>query len=374
MYAVIPVFEKIFVFILVLGPLIFVHELGHFLFAKLFGVRVLKFSLGFGNKIFARKWGETEYIISSLPLGGYVKMFGEDQGDEEIKAEEAERSFSHKPVWQRFLIVAGGPLFNLLFAFFLLWFIFVAKGMPGLVDTTAIGEVSTGSAAETAGLAADDVILSINGKSTTSWLNVSDYIKESGGEELLLVVKRGEEQIKLTATPTMELVESKDIFGQVVKEEKRYLLGIMRKQIVRYERIGPLSAGYAALKGTFESSKLIYQVIVKLFQRVIPADQIGGPLSIAQMADQQMKRGFFDLLSLVVMLSVNLGILNLLPIPILDGGHLVFFTIEGIMGRPLDDRLMAISQRVGIALLGTLMLFAFYNDIVRIMRQWAGTP
>ena len=153
-------------FIIVLGVLVFVHELGHFLFAKLFGVRVLKFSLGFGNKIVGRKWGETEYLISAFPLGGYVKMFGEQQGEEEIDPAEQPRSFSHKPVWQRFGIVAGGPVFNLFFAVVLFFGMFFLVGLPEPVDTTRIGKVGPGSAAELAGIDEGDTVLSINGQET----------------------------------------------------------------------------------------------------------------------------------------------------------------------------------------------------------------
>ena len=149
-------------FILVLGVLIFVHELGHFLLAKAFGVKVLKFSLGFGNKLIGRQWGETEYLISAFPLGGYVKMYGEQQG-EEVRPEDEHRSFSHKAVWQRFGIVFGGPLFNLLFALVLFFFIFIFAGIPEPVDSTKIGEVTAGSVADQVGIKAGDLVRSING-------------------------------------------------------------------------------------------------------------------------------------------------------------------------------------------------------------------
>ena len=188
-------------FMFVLGVLVFVHEFGHFLFAKLFGVRVLKFSLGFGGKLVGRKWGETEYLISAFPLGGYVKMFGEHHVDEEIEPAEQLRSFSHKAVWQRFCIVAGGPIFNLLFAVILFFGMFFLVGLPEAIDTTEIGKVSPGSAAEQVGILPGDTVRNINGQETTSWMQVSDLIRESGGAEIELVVERQGEMVTIRVVP-----------------------------------------------------------------------------------------------------------------------------------------------------------------------------
>jgi len=355
-------------FVLVLGILIFVHEFGHFLLAKLCGVRVLKFSLGFGNKVVGRKWGETEYLISAFPLGGYVKMFGEQQG-EEIPASEYERSFSHKPVWQRFGIVFGGPLFNLLFAVLLFFAMFALVGLPEPVDTTLIGHVSSGSAAQKAGIRDGDVILSIDGQKTTSWIQVSELIKNSKGKEVELVVDRNGATLTIRATPVMEKV--KNIFGEV--SGKRYLLGITRSDEVRYRKAGLVESVKAAFIQTWNLIYLTIMGIVKIIQRVIPASELGGPIRIAEIAGQQLEAGWMNLLYFMGLLSVNLGVLNLLPIPVLDGGHLVFLTIEGIRGKPVSDRVMEVSQKVGIGLLGTLMLFVFYNDIFRIVQRWMGS-
>jgi regulator of sigma E protease len=355
-------------FILVLGILIFVHEFGHFLVAKLCGVRVLKFSLGFGNKVIGRKWGETEYLISAFPLGGYVKMFGEQQG-EEVPEPERVRSFSHKSVWQRFGIVFGGPLFNLLFAVVLFFTMFILVGLPEPVDTTLIGHVSSGSAAQKAGVKDGDVILSIDGRKTTSWIQVSELIKNSKGREVELIVDRDGTRMTIRATPVMEKV--KNIFGEEVGE--RYLLGITRSDEVRYQKAGLVESVKAAFIQTWNLIYLTIMGIVKILQRVIPASELGGPIRIAEIAGQQLEAGWMNLLYFMGLLSVNLGVLNLLPIPVLDGGHLVFLTIEGIRGKPLSDRVMEISQKVGIGLLGTLMLFVFYNDIFRIVQRWMGS-
>ncbi len=352
-------------FILVLGVLIFVHELGHFLLAKAFGVKVLKFSLGFGNKVIGRQWGETEYLISAFPLGGYVKMYGE-QSEEEVRPEDRHRSFSHKPVWQRFGIVFGGPLFNLVFAVALFFVMFVFAGMPEPVDSTKIGEVNAGSVAEQVGLKSGDVVRAVNGAPTTSWDHVSDAVKESKGAEMTLEVERQGQLLTFAAKPTMQKV--KNLFGEEVGE--RYMLGIVRSDEIRYVDATIAQSGKAALVQTWNLGYLTVMGIVKMIQQVIPASELGGPIRIAELAGQQMEAGWMNLLYFMGLLSVNLGILNLLPIPVLDGGHLVFLSLEAMRRKPLGERAMDISQKIGIAILGTLMLFVFYNDILRLVKRW----
>ena len=357
--------NSVFSFILVLGVLIFIHELGHFLFAKLFGVRVLKFSLGFGSKLIGRQWGETEYLISAFPLGGYVKMYGE-QADEQVANEDRHRSFSHKTVWQRFGIVFGGPLFNLLFAVLLFFLMFVFAGMPEPVDSTRIGEINPGSVAEQIGLKAGDEIRSINSQPVTTWEQISNAVKESQGREVSLEVARDGHQLLFSGRPTMQ--EVKNLFGEVVGT--RYMLGIVRSDEIRYVDASVGQACQAAVVQTWNLGYLTVMGIVKMIQRVIPASELGGPIRIAELAGQQLEAGWMNLLYFMGLLSVNLGILNLLPIPVLDGGHLVFLSLEAVRRRPLSERSMEISQKVGIAILGTLMIFVFYNDILRLVKRW----
>lgn len=352
-------------FILVLGVLIFVHEFGHFLFAKLFGVRVLKFSLGFGNKLIGTKWGDTEYLISAFPLGGYVKMYGE-QPDEEVAEDEKAFSFSHKTVWQRFCIVFGGPLFNLIFAVFVFWIMFNFAGLPDFVDSSLIGKVSPGSVAEKAGLKDGDVILSIDGEETATWTQVSDAVKNSGGRQVLLVIQRDQETLNIEATPTMDTI--KNLFGEEVGE--RYLLGISRSEEVVFTKVSLMESVKYAFVQTWNLIVLTLLGILKIIQRVVPASELGGPIRIAEIAGQQLEAGWMNLLHFTGLLSINLGVLNLLPIPVLDGGHLVFLSIEAVRRKPLSEQFMIWAQKFGIALLGSLMIFVFYNDIARIVRQW----
>ncbi len=357
-------------FIFVLGILIFVHEFGHFLFAKLFGVRVLKFSLGFGNKLIGRKWGDTEYLISAFPLGGYVKMFGEQRGDEEITPAEQSYSFSHKTVWQRFCIVAGGPVFNLLFAVFIFLAIFLLVGLPAAVDTTKIGKINPDSVAERVGIEVGDIILSIDGQPTSSWLQVSELVKMSKGGEIKIVLQREGETLTFNAVPAMEKL--KNLFGEEVGE--RYMLGITRYDEIVYNREGLIQSLRASLLHTWNMMYLTVLGIVKIIEGVVPASELGGPIKIAELSGQQFAAGWINLISFMGLLSVNLGVLNLLPIPILDGGHLVFLTVEGVTRRPLSEKVMIWSQKVGIALLGSLMIFVFYNDIYGLIQRWSVTP
>lgn len=354
--------NTLFSFILVLGLLIFVHELGHFLFAKLFGVRVLKFSLGFGPKIVGKVFGETEYVISAFPLGGFVKMFGENPDEQQITAQEKAGSFAHKPVWKRFFIVLAGPLFNLLFAVVLFFLVFIFMGIPTSVDTTRVGKVNEGSPAAAAGMQVDDIILQIDAGETKGWLDVLEAVKNSEGKPIDVRVKRGRERLTLEIVPAIDTV--KNVFGEEV--EQRYMIGIMKADDLTYEKTSIIGAVKSACLQTWMYISLTVTGFVKIIQQVVPASEIGGPILIAQIAGQQMKAGWLNLIYFMSLLSVNLGILNLLPIPVLDGGHLAFLTIEGLRRKPLNERAQIVAQQVGIGLLGTLMIFVFYNDIVRL--------
>jgi regulator of sigma E protease len=352
-------------FAIVLGLLIFVHEFGHFIWAKFFGVKVLKFSLGFGPKLISRQYGETEYLISAFPLGGYVKMFGENPGEiaeERLSPGELKRSFATRPVWQRFIIVAGGPVFNLIFAMFLFFIIVLVAGLPQPLDTTTIGGVGQDTPAAEAGLQEGDTILAINGSETERWEDVSLLIKNSEGSEVVITLQRDGQSLEVAVTPRME--KTRNIFGEEVGE--RYMVGIAMSEEVVYEKVGFIKSLQAGISQTWSWMYLTVMGLVKIIQKVVPASELGGPILIAKIAGERMEAGWVNFLYFMGVLSVNLGILNLLPIPILDGGHLVFFSVEAILRKPLNLRTMEILQQIGLVLLGTLMIFVFYNDLVRV--------
>ena len=350
-------------FIVVLGILIFVHELGHFLFAKLFKVRVLKFSLGFGPKMFGKTIGETEYLVSAFPLGGYVKMFGENPDEQEGAASDKDASFAHKTVWQRFLIILGGPLFNLLFTVVLFFAVFLIVGLPDSLDNTRVGQVTLESPAAAAKIQADDTILAIDTLATEGWMDVLNSVKDSEGKELTFTILRGNEELQIQVTPQVDKV--KNIFGEEVGE--RYMIGIVKAEELFYTSTGVVGAFSAACSQTWMYISLTSMGFVKLAQQVVPVKELGGPILIAQIAGKQMEAGWINLAFFMGLLSVNLGILNLLPIPVLDGGHLMFLFIEAIRRKPMTERVQIVAQQTGMALLGTLMIFVFYNDIARIM-------
>ncbi|HBG05317.1 MAG: RIP metalloprotease RseP [Geobacteraceae bacterium GWC2_58_44] len=343
--------------IIALGVLIFIHELGHFIFAKAFGVGVEKFSLGFGPKIFGKKVGETEYLLSALPLGGYVKMVGEGE-DVELAEADRHRSFADKPVLQRIVIVAAGPLFNLLFALVLFIVIYMI-GVPAV--TTKIGEVVAGKPAARAGMLAGDRITAVNGKPVDRWDSFAKIIMEGKLAPLEVEVQRGQSALKFKMVP--ESRTTKNIIGDTVTQP---VVGVVAAGESVIDHFPP---GEAIVRGSTQCwtvIKLTVLSLVRLVERAIPLDNIGGPIMIVKMAGQQAAEGVVNFLAFMALLSVNLGVLNLLPVPILDGGHLAFFVIELIIGRPVSKRAREIAQQVGLVLLISLMMLAFYNDIARM--------
>jgi regulator of sigma E protease len=346
-------------FIVVLGILIFVHEFGHFIVARRLGVGVTTFSFGFGPKLAGFRRGNTEYVLSAVPLGGYVKLVGESDA-EEIPPEKRSESFHHKPVWVKMAVVIAGPLANLLFAVLVFWAVFLG-GVPAL--TARIGEVLPDSPAARAGLQEGDLIVRVGDRQVATWEELASGIRRAGaGRELILGVRRGAEEFTLAVTP--EIQEGKSIFGEKVLEPK---IGVVAGQeIVRRE----LSVPAALRRAGAETGKLIYltvMTVVKLVLRVVPSETLGGPILIAQIAGDQARQGISPFVYFLGLLSVNLGILNLLPIPILDGGHLVFFSIEALRRRPLSPQARAVAQQVGLAVILMLTALVFYNDIARLI-------
>ena len=345
--------------VIVLGVLIFAHELGHFLVAKLLGVRVEAFSLGFPPKLLHKKIGDTEYRLSVVPLGGYVKLLGENPNDE-VPPELQPYSFMHRPLWQRFCIVLAGPVFNLLFSVVALTLVFTLNGIPYL--TTQIGSVMENSPAAQAGLRVGDRVQAVGSQPVVRWEDLSRIIQHSGEKTLMLTVKRDEQVLKVEVKP--QLMKAPDVFGT---QTETVIIGITASNLPAVEKVGPVTA---LVQGSVYTYRLSYLTVVslgKLLAREVPLKSLGGPILIAQLAGQQAEMGASALITFMAALSVNLFLLNLLPIPILDGGHLMFFTLEAIRGKPVDIKHREMAQGVGLMLILALMILVFYQDILRLV-------
>lgn len=352
--------------IILLGLLIFFHELGHFLVAKYFKVYVEKFSIGFGPKLFSWKRGETEYMLSAIPLGGYVKMYGDgpdynSEGDTEGAPEMKERAFNNKPLYARALIVFAGPLANFLLAAVVYALIFMA-GVPR--STAVIGEIMPDMPAAEAGLLEGDKVVSVDGNPVVFWDEMSSYVVERPGREIVFEIQRNGERMEIVVTPKESM--QKNVFGEDVK------VGLVGVRVsgdyirVNYGFFPSLKMG---VEKTAEVTGLIVTGVVKIFQKSVPADSIGGPIMILQMAKTSADEGVLMLLGLMAAISVNLAILNLLPIPVLDGGHLLFYAVEAVTRRPVSIKIREYANMAGMMLIFGLMFFAFYNDIVRIIKS-----
>jgi regulator of sigma E protease len=344
--------------IIVLGVLIFVHELGHFWAAKKSKVGVVTFSLGFGPKLFGKKVGETQYQVSLIPLGGYVKMIGEEAG-EKIPPELLAKSFSGQRVGKRLGIVFAGPFFNFLFAWIAFAAIFMV-GMPTLLPE--VGEVTPGYPAYQAGLQKGDRILEVNGSPVKRWEDLATIIHDNMDRPLLLKVEREGKTFQVSVTP--QGTTEKNIFGDEVRVGR---IGISYSGNSFIERHGPFIASYRGVMQCWRLSELTVIFIVKIFEGKVSAKTIGGPILIAQLAGQQAKIGVLNLLGLMALISINLVILNVLPIPVLDGWHILIFLVEGITGKPVSLKLRERAQQIGVFIIILIMLLVFYNDLSRIM-------
>ena len=351
----------ILVIVFVLAVLIMVHESGHFIAAKIMGVKIEKVSLGFGRKLLSKTVGDTEYRISLVPLGGYVKMAGE-RLDEETPAKKWE--FFGQAVWRRAVILAAGPFMN----FVLAWVIFSSifyLGTP--VVKAVIGEVKLGEPAAEAGLNAGDKILSIDNEPVKNWGEMASVISHNPGRLLNLKVERGGEIIKLAVTPRVT-----EELNPLNEKVTKGFIGISPSpgQLYYFRETFPK----ALLKGTRQTitvTRMIYAGIWKMATGQISPRYLGGPILIAQITAQQVKFGFVPLITFLALISINLAVINLLPIPILDGGHLLFLAAEKIKRRPVSLKTQEIAQSIGLFVLIGIMLLATYNDIQRTRFQKA---
>ncbi|MDA8423166.1 MAG: RIP metalloprotease RseP [Nitrospiraceae bacterium] len=418
-------------FLIVIGILVFVHEFGHFIMAKRAGVRVEKFSLGMGPKIAGFKKGDTEYVLSALPLGGYVKMAGENPDEEPTGAAD---EFQSKTVWQRVKIAATGPLTNIVLAFLIMPIVFMvgtysegpAKvgyvepgspaehsgflagdliekidgrsisdwtealsliavnpntdvtvlvdrqgkqetltlrpatatelkiGMSGLIpDMPAeIGKLKPGFPAEKAGISVNDKVLAVDGKTIYHWNQFSTIVRDSKGKKLALLIERGGKRIEKTVTP--------------IEDSGRFVIGVEPVMRLVFKKYGFLESIRLGFDKTIESIDLTFITLKKLVTFGLSIKTLGGPVMIAQMSGQAASAGLSSFLSLLAMISISLGILNLLPIPVLDGGLILFLVIEAIRKKPVSRKVMEVSQSIGAAVLITLIAVVSYNDIMRM--------
>jgi regulator of sigma E protease len=358
-------------FLFVLSLVVFFHELGHFLIARWCGVRILVFSIGFGPEIvgFNDRYG-TRWKIAAIPLGGYVKFFGDDNAasvpdTERLAAmdeDEKSQSFVFQPVAKRAAIVVAGPLANFLLAIIIFAGIFMFYGKQSM--TARVDTVQADSAAAAAGFQPGDLVVAINGGAIGDFADMQRVVSESAGEPLNITVDRKGTQLVLKATPALK--EIKDNFGNV---HRIGILGITRSTAAEDLKFQPVPAPRAVWMGVQETWFVIDRTLSYIGGVVVgreAADQLGGPIRIAQMSGQVATAGFVALLHLAAVLSVSIGLLNLFPIPLLDGGHLLFYAIEALRGRPLSERAQEVGFRIGLAIVLMLMIFATFNDIVHL--------
>ena len=342
--------------IFVFGVLIFIHEFGHFLLAKMNGVRVERFSFGFGPKLYGKKVGDTEYMISAVPLGGYIKMSGDDPGK---KREGSAWEFLSKSCGRRAQIVAAGSVLNYLLAFVLFSLIFVI-GSP--VPTTRVGEVFEDFPAKAAGIKAQDLILAVDGEKVKYWHDMADIIhQKTDAQTIVLDIQRGEQALNVEVAPQVE--ETEDIFGQEVKIA---LIGIYPSDEVTEVKYGWAESFYQGGKKIFSLSGLTYKALWFIAtRRMSLKDSVTGPIGIFYFTGKAAALGFVYLLHLMALLSMSLAIFNFLPLPVLDGGHLFFLALEKLRKKPLSAKVQEWAAQAGTIFLFLLMLFVVYNDLIK---------
>ncbi len=356
-------------FIILLTVVVFVHEYGHYYFAKRYGVGVTDFSIGFGKELFGfNDKSGTRWKFCIIPLGGYVKFFGDrnvfSQAEQEellkkYSKEDQSKLFVTKPLYQRSLIVAAGPLANFLLAILIFSFIYMFSGKD--FTPAQIQEVEIDSPAYISGIKSGDVILSINNKKVNSILDVSTYINTSTLEEIDIKVLRNNSDIFLKVIP--KIIISEDSLGNKINKK---IIGIKISPLndkFNKERLGPATALFYAVKETWFVTEASLQFIFSMFKGKGDTTQLGGPIKIAKITGQVAQYGFIAFLSIMAYISISLGFINLFPIPLLDGGHLMFYAFEKVLGRPLTQRTQEGFFRIGLFLLVSLMFFTTFNDL-----------
>ena len=358
-------------FLFVLGIIIFVHEMGHFLVARWCGVAVDAFSLGFGPELFGRydRHG-TRWRVSAVPLGGYVKFAGDENAASvpdrasiaAMSQEDRQRSFFLKPLWQRAAIVAAGPIANFILAIAIFSVYFAISGRP--MADAVVSAVEPESPAAVAGFEPGDVIVAIDGREIQSFSNVQRIVASAAGTPLTFTVERDGAEVVLEATP-----ERRDLTDPFGNPYSQGVLGVRREvgaEGIPREYFGPVGAFEAGIEETWYITRRTVEVVGGIVIGTQSASQLGGPIRVAQVSGEVASISIAALFSLAAMLSVSIGLINLLPIPMLDGGHLLFYAIEGLRGRPLSERAQDVGFRIGLALVLLLMGFATFNDIMQL--------
>lgn len=356
-------------FLIVLTIVVFFHELGHFLVARWAGVKVLTFSVGFGRELlgFTDRHG-TRWKLSAIPLGGYVRFFGDESEASTpssstlatMSDDDRKVSFHHKSVAARAAIVAAGPIANFLLAIVIFAGLYTIYGRPNI--SPIVESVEAGSPAATAGFRAGDLVTSIDGSKIDTFSDMQRIVSTRAGQELAISVRRDDSNLVLRATPALK--EIKDVFGNT---QKIGLLGIksVSKQVTN-EKVDPVTAVGLGAKQSWHIVEETFRFLGRVFAGNGGADQIGGPIRIAQLSGQAASLGLDYFMNLTAVISVSIGLLNLFPVPLLDGGHLMYYLVEFVRGRPLSERAQEMGFRVGLALVLMLMIFATYNDILHI--------
>lgn len=357
-------------FAIVLGILVFVHEFGHYIVARINGVRVLDFSIGFGPEIFG--WQDnhgTRWKVCLFPLGGYVRMFGdmdpasakniEDDEDIELTEEEKKQAFFTQSLGKRSAIVAAGPFINVLFAVLLYLGLFMAVGQP--YAPTIVGGVVEGTAAEKAGLQPDDKIVAINDQSVNKFQDLQRFVRLNMGKQITITVERDDTEKQLTAVP--EVVTQEDRFGF---KHKFGRLGIVSVGEVDMRRLPPGQATIAAFQETWEITAGTFKGLWQMVTGVRGVEELGGILRIGILAGEFAESGLASAIDFTALLSINLALINLFPIPLLDGGHLLFYGMEALRGKPVNETVQEVAYRIGFSMIIGLMVLATWNDLVQL--------
>jgi regulator of sigma E protease len=358
-------------FLFVLTIVVFFHELGHFYAARRCGVRVEVFSVGFGRAI--TSWHDkhgTEWKIGWLPLGGYVKFFGDEN---EASAPDSEKlrelpedtrgdTLFFKPLWQRAIVVAAGPVANFILAIIIFASLYTLLGQR--ITDPVIGTVVENSAAERAGMQTGDLIAALNGDEITSFSQVRRLVTVSAGVPIDFSIERGGVDLTLTATP--DRVLEVDRFGNEYHVGRLGVSVNADENTIRHERYNPITALWMGVEESYFIIEQTFVVLGRIIMGRESAESLGGPIRIAQLSGQTATLGFVALINLTAVLSVSIGLINLFPIPMLDGGHLAFYAYEAVFGKPMSERAQEIGMRIGLSMVMMLFIFVTWNDLARL--------